>query len=127
MTAEILAFIMFRTTLLLVHFGFPIALKLGGSALLFAFLADYLDLFRRAMLNFYPTRLLSVMLGQSQLVGRLLETMGRLFGRLRGGLGISVVIGATLLALQPGSLNWRVIKKWSVSKPPKSARWFLSS
>ena len=134
MTPEILAFIMFGTTLLLLLFGFPVALTLGGSALLFAFLGDYLDLFRMAMLNAYPLRLLGVMkseplvavplfifmgvmLEQSQLAGRLLETMGRLFGRLRGGLGISVVVVGALLAASTGIAGATVVTMGLISLP----------
>ena len=134
MTPEILAFIMFGTTLFLLLFGFPVALTLGGSALLFAFLGDYLDLFRMAMLNAYPLRLLGVMkseplvavplfifmgvmLEQSQLAGRLLETMGRLFGRLRGGLGISVVVVGALLAASTGIAGATVVTMGLISLP----------
>ncbi len=134
MTPEILAFIMFGTTLLLLLFGFPVALTLGGSALLFAFLGDYLDLFRMAMLNAYPLRLLGVMkseplvavplfifmgvmLEQSQLAGRLLETMGRLFGRLHGGLGISVVVVGALLAASTGIAGATVVTMGLISLP----------
>lgn len=134
MTAELLAFIMFGTTLLLLLFGFPVALTLGGSALLFAFLGDHLDLFRMAMLNAYPLRLLGVMkseplvavplfifmgvmLEQSQLAGRLLETMGRLFRRMRGGLGISVVVVGALLAASTGIAGATVVTMGLISLP----------
>jgi len=140
MTPEILAFIMFGTTLVLLLFGFPVALTLGGSALLFAFIGDYFDLFRTALLNAYPLRLLGVMkseplvavplfifmgvmLEQSQLAGRLLETMGRLFGRMRGGLGIcgglgiSVVIVGALLAASTGIAGATVVTMGLISLP----------
>ena len=44
-TPEILASIMFITTLLLLLFGFPVAFTLAGSALFFAFLGDVLEIF----------------------------------------------------------------------------------
>ncbi len=134
MTPEILAFIMFGTTLLLLLAGFPVALTLGGSALLFASVGEHLDLFRAAMLNVYPLRLIGVMkseplvavplfvfmgvmLEQSQLAGRLLETMGRLFGRLRGGLGVSVVVVGTLLAASTGIAGATVVTMGLISLP----------
>ena len=46
MTPEILAIIMFVTTLCLLLFGFPVAFTLAGSALLFAFLGELLDIFK---------------------------------------------------------------------------------
>src|ERR1039458_6834500 len=45
---------------------------------------------------------MGVMLERSRVAEELLETMGRLFGTLRGGLGISVVIVGTLLAAAKG-------------------------
>ena len=45
---------------------------------------------------------MGVMLERSRIAEELLETMGRLFGTLRGGLGISVVIVGTLLAAAKG-------------------------
>ena len=134
MTPEILAFIMFGATLVLLIAGFPVALTLGGSALLFAFIGEHLDLFRIALLNAYPLRLLGVMkseplvavplfvfmgvmLEQSQLAGRLLQTMGRLFGRLRGGLGISVVVVGTLLAASTGIAGATVVTMGLISLP----------
>ena len=45
MTPEILAIIMFVTTLLFLLFGFPVAFTLAGSALIFAFIGDLLDIF----------------------------------------------------------------------------------
>lgn len=134
MTPEILAFIMFGATLVLLIAGFPVALTLGGSALLFAFIGEHLDLFRMALLNAYPLRLLGVMkseplvavplfvfmgvmLEQSQLAGRLLQTMGRLFGRLRGGLGISVVVVGTLLAASTGIAGATVVTMGLISLP----------
>ncbi|MEM8914303.1 MAG: TRAP transporter large permease subunit, partial [Pseudomonadota bacterium] len=134
MTPEILAFIMFGSTLVLLLAGFPVALTLGGTALLFAYLGDHLDLFRMAMMNAYPLRLLGVMkseplvaiplfvfmgvmLEQSQLAGRLLETMGRLFGRMRGGLGISVVIVGALLAASTGIAGATVVTMGLISLP----------
>ena len=45
---------------------------------------------------------MGVMLERSRIAEELLETMGRLFGSLRGGLGISVAIVGTLLAAAKG-------------------------
>ena len=53
MTPEILAIIMFVTTLLFLLFGFPVAFTLAGSALLFAFIGDLLDIFNFRMLFFF--------------------------------------------------------------------------
>ena len=43
MTSEVLAIIMFVTTLCFLLFGFPVAFTLAGSALIFAFIGDYFE------------------------------------------------------------------------------------
>ena len=44
-TPDILAIVMFISTLLLLLFGFPVAFTLAGSALIFAFIGELLDIF----------------------------------------------------------------------------------
>ena len=51
---EILAIVMFVTTLGLLLFGFPVAFTLAGTALLFGFLGDALEIFNFRMLGFFP-------------------------------------------------------------------------
>ena len=47
---ELLASIMFISTLLMLIFGFPVAFTLAGSALIFAFIGDFLEIFNFRML-----------------------------------------------------------------------------
>jgi len=134
MTSEILAFVMFGVTILTLIMGFPVALTLGGTSLLFAFLGDHLELFNSGMLMVYPLRIfgimkneplvavplfvfMGVMLEKSNLAGELLEAMGRLFGATRGGLGISVVIVGTLLAASTGIVGATVVTVGLMSLP----------
>ena len=134
MTSEILAFVMFGVTILTLIMGFPVALTLGGTSLLFAFLGDHLELFNSGMLMVYPLRIfgimkneplvavplfvfMGVMLEKSNLAGELLEAMGRLFGATRGGLGISVVIVGTLLAASTGIVGATVVTMGLMSLP----------
>ena len=56
MSPEILAIVMFLTTLLFLLFGFPVAFTLAGSSLIFAFLGDLLGVFNFKMLLFFPQR-----------------------------------------------------------------------
>ena len=60
MTPELLALIMFLITLTTLIMGFPVALTLGGSALIFAYLGDYMELFNSGMLMVYPLRIFGV-------------------------------------------------------------------
>ena len=65
MTSEVLAIIMFVTTLCFLLFGFPVAFTLAGSALIFAFIGDYLDIFNFRMLFFFPQRIYGIMINEA--------------------------------------------------------------
>ena len=134
MTPEILAFLMFGCTIVALIAGYPVALTLGGMSLLFAFLGDALELFNIGMLGVYPLRIfgvmkseplvavplfifMGVMLEKSQLAGQLLEAMGKMFGRLRGGLGISVLLVGALLAASTGIVGATVVTMGLMSMP----------
>lgn len=134
MTPELLALIMFLVTLAALVAGFPVALTLGGSALLFAYLGDYMELFNSGMLMVYPLRIfgimkneplvavplfifMGVMLEKSNLAGELLEAMGRMFGQLNGGLGISVLLVGALLAASTGIVGATVVTMGLMSLP----------
>lgn len=134
MTEEYLALIMFLVTIVALLLGFPVALTLGGSALLFAFIGEYLDLFNLGLLNVYPLRILGVMkaetlvavplfifmgvmLDRSNLAGDLLDAMGRMFGKLRGGLGVSVLLVGALLAASTGIVGATVVTMGLMSYP----------
>ena len=99
--------------------GYPVALTLGGVSLAFAALGHLTGVMSFGFLGALPQRVfgvmtnevllaiplfifMGVMLERSRIAEDLLETMGRLFGTLRGGLGISVAIVGTLLAAAKG-------------------------
>ncbi|PPR45207.1 MAG: C4-dicarboxylate TRAP transporter large permease protein DctM, partial [Alphaproteobacteria bacterium MarineAlpha5_Bin8] len=134
MTPEILAIIMFITTLCLLLFGFPVAFTLAGSALLFAFLGDMLDIFNFRMLFFFPQRIygiminealvavplfifMGVMLEKTKIAANLLESLGDLFGSIRGGLGIGVVLVGMLLAASTGIVGATVVTMGMLALP----------
>lgn len=134
MSPEILAFLMFGVTIVVLILGFPVALSLAGVAIIFAFIGDQLDLFRFAFLNLSPTRIFSLMkneplvavplfvymgviLQRSDIAGRLLESMGQLFGKVRGGLGYSVIIVGALLAASTGIVGATVVTMGLMSLP----------
>ena len=131
---EILASIMFITTLLLLLFGFPVAFTLAGSALFFAFLGDVLEIFNFKMLFFFPQRIygvminealvavplfifMGVMLEKTNIAGKLLESIGDLFGSIRGGLGIGVVLVGMLLAASTGIVGATVVTMGMLALP----------
>jgi tripartite ATP-independent transporter DctM subunit len=119
MPAELLAVGMIAAVVLALMAGYPVALTLAGVSLICAFAGDVLGLMGFGILGALPQRIygvmtneillaiplfifMGVMLERSRIAEDLLETMGRLFGTLRGGLGISAVIVGTLLAAAKG-------------------------
>jgi tripartite ATP-independent transporter DctM subunit len=99
--------------------GYPVALTLAGVSLIFAVFGHLFGVMDLGILGALPQRIYGVMtnevllaipmfifmgvtLERSRVAEELLETMGRLFGTLCGGLGISVVIVGTLLAAAKG-------------------------
>ncbi len=134
MTSEILAIIMFVTTLCFLVFGFPVAFTLAGSALIFAFIGDYLDIFNFRMLFFFPQRIygiminealvavplfifMGVMLEKTKIAAKLLESIGDLFGSIKGGLGIGVVLVGMLLAASTGIVGATVVTMGMLALP----------
>src|SRR5690554_2890638 len=137
---------MFGATIVLLLIGYPVAFSLGGTAVLFTLIgSDFLPglgldlpwdpMFRIARLNILPQRIygtimenytlvavpffvfMGVMLERSGLAEELLETMGVLFGRLRGGLAISVVVVGALLAASTGVVGASVVTMGILALP----------
>jgi tripartite ATP-independent transporter DctM subunit len=119
MHPELLAVLMVVAVCGFLFFGYPVALTLGGVSLAFAALGHLTGAMGFSFIGALPQRVygvmtnevllaiplfifMGVMLERSRIAEDLLETMGRLFGTLRGGLGISVAIVGTLLAAAKG-------------------------
>ncbi|MGB5818347.1 MAG: TRAP transporter large permease subunit, partial [Saonia sp.] len=124
--------LMFATACLLLMSGFPVAFTLAGVALVFSVLGTMLG--ASASLGAMPSRIfgtmtnevliavplfifMGVMLERSKVAEELLETMGRLFGSIRGGLGISVAIVGALLAASTGIVGATVVTMGLLSLP----------
>jgi len=121
--------IMFFVALLLLLLGFPVAFTFGGVALIFGVFAEGWDLFA-----FMPFRIYSIMqnvvlmavplfifmgivLQKTRLAEQLLESMGRLFGSMRGGLAVSTILVGTLLAASTGVVGASVVAMGVISLP----------
>ena len=117
--AEMLAVAMVLAVCALLLVGYPVAFTLAGVSLGFATLGTALGIMDFALLGALPARIfgimtndvllaiplfifMGVMLERSRIAEDLLETMGRLFGGLPGGLGISVIVVGVLLAAAKG-------------------------
>ncbi|MCP4043633.1 MAG: TRAP transporter large permease subunit, partial [Gammaproteobacteria bacterium] len=116
---EWMAILMFLGVCGILLAGFPVAISLAGTALGFAVIGIATDTFDAAFLEALPNRLygimsnktliavplfvfMGVMLERSKAAEQLLETMGLLFGPVRGGLGFSVTVVGMLLAASTG-------------------------
>jgi tripartite ATP-independent transporter DctM subunit len=124
--------------------GYPVALSLGGTALLFALLGEWLGYFDHAFIEALPNRVygvmtnetliavplfvfMGVMLERSRVAENLLETMALLFGPLRGGLGISVTVVGMLLAASTGIVGATVVTMGLLSLPTMLKRHYAPS
>ena len=131
---EIVAFILFIAVICVLLFGYPVAFTLAGVSLLFAFAGILTDNFDATLLQAFPSRLfgimsnetliavplfvfMGVMLQRSNIAEELLDTMASLFGNLRGGLGISVILVGMLLAASTGIVGATVVTMGLLSLP----------
>ncbi len=136
---EILAIILFITIFALILWGYPVAFTLGGLSIIFGIFTLGPDFF-----NFLPSRIMGVMsnyvllavplfiymgimLEKSGLAESLLETMAMLFGKMTGGLAISVVLVGALLAASTGIVGATVITMGLISLPTMLKRNYSSS
>src|SRR5262249_9834201 len=131
---ELLAILLVVAVCGLLMAGYPVAFTLGGGALAFALLGDLLGVMRLSLLGALPPRgfggmtnevllaiplviLMGVMLERSRIAEELLETMGRLFGSLTGGLAISVIMVGVLLAAAKGVVGATVVTMGLITLP----------
>jgi tripartite ATP-independent transporter DctM subunit len=132
---ETLVVMMFLVTFGSLLAGFPVAFTLSGTALLFGFGAYAFGFFDASFLGAMPQRIfgsamtneilvavplfvfMGVMLERSKVAEELLESMGMMFGRLRGGLGISVFIVGALLAASTGIVGATVVTMGLLALP----------
>jgi tripartite ATP-independent transporter DctM subunit len=134
-----LAMLLFVAVFVLLLAGYPVAFTLAGTALGFAFIGELAGAFDFAFLEALPNRLfgimtnetlvavplfvfMGVMLERSRVAESLLETMAGLFGRLSGGLGISVTLVGMLLAASTGIVGATVVTMGLLSLPTMLAR-----
>ena len=131
---EILSLTMFAVTCGVLLLGFPVAFTLAGSALAFASIGYFLGVFNLSLLGGLPSRyfgvmvnevlvavplfvFMGVMLERSRIAEQLLETMGAMFGQMRGGLGLSVIFVGMLLAASTGIVGATVVTMGLISLP----------
>ena len=131
---EFIPLLMFAVVCIVLLFGYPVAFSLAGTALIFAGIGSYFDIFEAAFLSALPSRLYGVMnnqtllavplfvfmgamLERSKIAENLLNAMAILFGRFNGGLGISVTLVGMLLAASTGIVGATVVTMGLLSLP----------
>ncbi|MBL4693064.1 MAG: TRAP transporter large permease subunit [Magnetovibrio sp.] len=131
---DILSITMFLTVCFFLLGGFPVAFSLAGTGLFFATLGWFFGAFDFGLLGNIVSRIfgsmtnniliavpmfifMGVMLERSKVAEELLESLGHLFGSLRGGLGISVTIVGALLAASTGIVGATVVTMGLLSMP----------
>ena len=141
---ELIPFIMFLAVCLVLMAGYPVALSLAGTALIFAGVGSVTGHFDMAFLMALPNRLfgtienttliavplfifMGVMLEKSRLSEDLLESMADLFVNFRSGLGISVVLVGALLAASTGIVGATVVTMGLMSLPTMLKRGYSSA
>ncbi len=125
---------MFFGALVLIFSGYPVAFALGGTALAFALIASLFGHFDPILLYALPERTFGTMsnytllavpffifmgtiLEKSRLAEQLLETIGAIFGRFRGGLALGVIFVGALLAAATGVVGASVTAMGLISLP----------
>jgi tripartite ATP-independent transporter DctM subunit len=131
---EILAGLMFFGIIGFLMLGFPVAFTLAGVSLLFGAVGLWFGVFDISNFGSLAPRyigfmtnevlvavplfiFMGVILERSGIAEQLLLTMGKLFGNLRGGLGISVIIVGAMLAASTGVVGATVVTMGLISLP----------
>ena len=131
---EILAALMFVGVIGVLMLGFPVAFSLAGTAIIFGLVGwwlgvydpsnygslagRYIGLMTNEVLVAVPLFVfMGVMLERSGIAEQLLLTMGKLFGNLRGGLALSVIVVGALLAASTGVVGATVVTMGLISLP----------
>lgn len=125
---------MFLGALVILGIGYPVAFSLGATAIVFGIIGVSLGIFDPIIIRAMPSRVFNVMsnytllaipyfiflgsmLEKSGLAEDLLDTMGVLFGPVRGGLAIAVVVVGALLAATTGVVAATVVAMGLISLP----------
>jgi len=126
--------IMFAGLIVFLLLGFPVAFSLGACGLLFGFVGIELGVFPASVIAWLPQRLIGIMandtllavpfftfmgliLERSGMAEDLLDTVGQVFGPVRGGLALAVIFVGALLAATTGVVAASVISMGLISLP----------
>jgi len=125
---------MFAGLIMFLLLGFPVAFSLGACGLFFGFVGIEMGIFPSSVLSWLPQRLIGIMandtllavpfftlmgliLERSGMAEDLLDTVGQVFGPMRGGLALAVIFVGALLAATTGVVAASVISMGLISLP----------
>jgi tripartite ATP-independent transporter DctM subunit len=128
MNTEIIAILLFVALILVLLTGFPVAFVLGGVSIWagILFVPDFLDFLPLRIMGTIQNYVLlavplfvfmGLTLEKSGIAEDLLQSMGIMFGKVKGGLALSVVLVGTLLAASTGIVGATVISMGLISLP----------
>ena len=124
-----LPIILFLLVFVLILFGYPVALTLGGISIIAGLIFFDIDFFYLVSLRIYGIMnnfvllavplfvFMGLTLEKSGIAERLLETMAILFGKIKGGLAYSVIIVGGMLAASTGIVGATVVTMGLISLP----------
>ena len=126
---ESVALILFVAVFILILFGYPVALTLGGVSIIAGLIFFDIDFFYLVSLRIFGIMnnfvllavplfiFMGLTLEKSGIAERLLETMAILFGKIRGGLAYSVIVVGGMLAASTGIVGATVVTMGLISLP----------
>ncbi len=134
---EYMSLVLFATVFGVLLLGFPVAFTLDGVSLIFGYFTFGMSFFQLLPLRIWGTMTndvliavplfvyMGLMLEKSGLAEELLETMAMLFGKLRGGLAISVIVVGAVLAASTGIVGATVVTMGLLSLPTMLKRGYF--
>ena len=126
---EYIPLILFALVFILILFGYPVALVLGGISIVSGLLFFDIDFFYLVSLRIFGIMnnfvllavplfiFMGMTLERSGIAEKLLETMAILFGKIKGGLAYSVIIVGGMLAASTGIVGATVVTMGLISLP----------
>ena len=134
MPLEVMAPLMFAVLVVFLLLGYPVTFALGANGILFGLIGIQLGYFDFSLMQALPERVFGIMSNQtllaipfftfmglilerSGMAEELLDTIGQLFGPIRGGLAYAVILVGALLAATTGVVAASVIAMGLISLP----------
>ena len=136
---EYIPLLLFALVFILILIGYPVALTLGGVSVIAGIIFFDVDFFYLLSLRIYGIMnnfvllavplfiFMGITLEKSGIAEKLLETMALMFGRIKGGLAISVIVVGAMLAASTGIVGATVVTMGLISLPTMLKRGYSPS